>query len=103
MATGSTGLPGADSSSPVSSDLVQQAQEIFNATPAFWGRYFTSVNTTGTVEYRHAQENPVLFKSNIRLLPIARQTTNVGGSSAAGAADATNNAQDFIVTFGKSV
>ncbi len=104
MATTPTGFPGADSSSPVSSDLVQQAQQIFNnVPPAFWGRYFTSVNTTGTVEYRHTQENPVLAQAHVRLLPIARQTNHVGGSSAEGAADGAANAQDFIDTFGQSV
>jgi hypothetical protein len=103
-----TGIPGADSSTPVStlvngSNLVQLAQELFGATPAFWGRYFTSVNTTGTVEYRHAQENQILSQANIRLLPIARQTTRVGGSFLNGATDAMDNVQDFITTFGQDL
>jgi hypothetical protein len=103
MATGSTGLPGADSYDQVTSELVKLAKETFNANPAFWGRYFTSIKTTSGAEYRHLQENSVLAQWNIRLLPIARQTANVGGSSADGAADATNNAQDFIDTFGNTV
>jgi len=62
-----------------------------NAVPAFWGKYFTSIETTGNVEYRHTQENPVLAQANICLLPIARQTPRVSGSSADGSADAASN------------
>ena len=102
-APGPYGLPGVDSEDPVTSTLVQTAQAIFDVPIAFWGRYFTSVETTGTVEYRHAQENPVLAQAKIRLLPIARQTPRVGGSSADGSADAAANAQDFITTFGQAL
>jgi hypothetical protein len=57
-----TGLPGADSSQPVNTEvngqnLVQLATGVFGQTPVFWGRYFTSASTTGTVEYNHSQEN----------------------------------------------
>ncbi len=94
------GLPGADSSSPVTVDMVQSAAALFGETPAFWGRYFTRATTTGTVEYRHAQENPVLAQFGIRLLPIARQTKDAGGTAAQGAADAQGNVGDLFATFG---
>jgi hypothetical protein len=94
-----TGLPGADSSTPVTAQMIEAAQQLFGATPAFWGRYFTSASTTGEVEYRHATESPVLAQFGIRLLPVARQTTHVGGSNAQGTADAEANVGDLFATF----
>jgi hypothetical protein len=99
------GQAGADSSSPVSTtvqgkNLVELAYDQFGEYPVLWGRYFTSASTTGSIEYRHAQENPILAQYNIRLLPVARQTTHVGGSQQQGTTDAQNNAQDVIDTFG---
>jgi hypothetical protein len=100
-----TGLPGADSSQPVNTEvngqnLVQLATGVFGQTPVFWGRYFTSAATTGSVEYSHSQENQTLAENNVRLLPIARQTAHVGGSQESGSADAALNAQDIFATFG---
>jgi hypothetical protein len=96
------GQPGADSSSPVTTSLIQAATKLFGATPAFWGRYFTSVETAGGVEYRHAAENQPLNAAGIRLLPIARQTVNVDGSLQKGIEDGIANAKDFITTFAAS-
>jgi hypothetical protein len=70
------GLPGADSSSAVTANIVNSAKGVFGQTPTYWGRYFTSKSTTGSVEYRHKSENPVLAQFGIKLLPIARQTTH---------------------------
>lgn len=97
------GLPGADSSIPVTSELIHAAAELLGAAPVFWGRYFTSVSTSGTVEYRHAVENQPLNRAGIRLLPIARQTGHVNGSVDRGIADGVANAQDFIATFSPEV
>jgi hypothetical protein len=97
------GLPGADSSIPVTSELIESAASLLGATPVFWGRYFTSVSTAGTVEYRHAQENAPLNQAGVRLLPIARQTLNVNGSMELGIADGIANARDFIATFTSGV
>ncbi|HEV2446403.1 MAG TPA: hypothetical protein VGS58_10790 [Candidatus Sulfopaludibacter sp.] len=94
------GLPGADSSLPVTTELIQAAAGLFGANPCFWGRYFTSVTTTGSVEYRHAQENGPLSAAGLRLLPIARQTNHVAGGQGQGLADGVANAQDFVTTFG---
>jgi hypothetical protein len=94
------GFPAADSSSPVSVSMVQAAAALFGQTPAAWGRYFTSPTTAGTVEYRHAQENAVLAQYGIRLLPIARQTKDVGGTAAQGTSDAEGNVDDLFATFG---
>jgi hypothetical protein len=94
------GLPGADSSSFVTTSMIQGASSLLGATPVFWGRYFTSVSATGDVEYRHADENQPLNAAGIRLLPIGRQTANVDGTTQQGIADGVANAQDFITTFG---
>ena len=100
-----TEKPGADSSELVTSEiqgktLVALATELFQEKPVVWGRYFTSAATTGTVEYRHLRENQILHENNIRVLPIARQTKRVNGTQAEGSADAEQNAEDFILTFG---
>lgn len=99
------GMPGADSSNLVTSqiggqNLIELATNLFGQTPVVWGRYFTSVTTTGVVEYRHLKENQALRTNGIRVLPIARQTIRVNGSVADGSADATANAEDLILTFG---
>jgi hypothetical protein len=99
------GQAGADSASLVTSQiggktLVELAAGTFGAMPVLWGRYFTSVSATGDVEYRHQEEGPLLRQNNIRVLPIARQTTRVAGTSNEGAADAKLNAEDVIQTFG---
>jgi hypothetical protein len=99
------GMPGADSSTLVTSqiggrNLIELATEALGAKPVVWGRYFTSVATTGVVEYRHLKENQPLRTDGIRVLPIARQTKRVNGSVADGSADATANAEDLILTFG---
>jgi hypothetical protein len=80
--------------------LIDLAKALYGETPVFWGRYFTSVASGGAVEYRHLRENQPLRDNQIRVLPIARQTRNVGGTVASGSADAERNAEDVIVTFG---
>jgi hypothetical protein len=99
------GKPGADSSVIVTSrimgtGLIDLAKALYGDTPVFWGRYFTSSSTGGTVEYRHLKENQPLRDNNVRVLPIARQTRNVGGTVAHGSADAVNNSDDLFATFG---
>lgn len=94
------GSAGADSSTPVTESLIQQATQLFGEKPVLWGRYFTGPTTTGSVEYRHAEESPVLAAAGIRLLPVARQTTHVAGSAQEGTADAEGNVDDLFDTFG---
>src|ERR1700735_5383618 len=99
------GKPGADSSVIVTAQvagtgLIDLAKALYGETPVFWGRYFTSSSAGGTVEYRHLKENKALRDNNIRVLPIARQTKNVGATQAAGSADAEQNVDDLIATFG---
>lgn len=96
------GLPGADSSQPVTTSLIKAATDLFGQKPAFWGRYFTGPATGGSVEYHHASESPVLAQAGIRLLPVARQTAHVAGSEAEGTADAQLNVADFLATFSQA-
>lgn len=99
------GRPVADSSNLVTRqidgrNLLQLARDLFGEPPVLWGRYFTSVASTGTVEYQHLRENQPLRDNGIRVLPIARQTKRVNGSQAEGSADAESNSDDLIATFG---
>ncbi|MGA2267643.1 MAG: hypothetical protein ABSH44_04135 [Bryobacteraceae bacterium] len=99
------GKPGADSSVMVTNQvggdgLIDLAKAHYGETPVFWGRYFATTSTGGTVEYRHLEENKPLRDNNIRVLPIARQTRDVNGTEAGGSTDARRNADDLIATFG---
>jgi hypothetical protein len=99
------GLPGVDSSMPVTSQvqgqgLIQLATSQFDTAPVFWGRYFSTPHTTGAVEYHHKLESGPLVAAGIRVLPIARQTPNVNGTAQQGAADAAENAADLLASFG---
>jgi hypothetical protein len=93
---------GADTAYPVTESLVAAATSVLGQAPAFWGRYFTSPQTVGDVEYRHRLEDAVLLAHGIRVLPIARQTNNVGGSLADGQRDGLANASDVLDTFGEA-
>lgn len=62
---------------------------------AFWGRYFYApgqINSQGKPDSHYSSaENAFLRSNNIRLMPIARQTGNVGGDAAQAATDAKKN------------
>src|SRR6266436_2310160 len=63
------GSPGADSSNLVTrlidgKPMVDVAAELFGRMPVLWGRYFTSVATSGLVEYRARRENQALRDRN---------------------------------------
>jgi hypothetical protein len=98
------GLPGADSSVPVTTHiggqtLVDLARAQFEQPPVFWGRYF-SPGADSFAEYTHLTENNILRNENIKLLPIAQQTKNVNLTYSDGAGDAQANVTDMINTFG---
>jgi len=98
------GLPGADSSALVTTardgkPLPEIAKALFGRFPAFWGRYFTSVLTTSDVEYRHRKEDRILHDNHIRVLPIGRHTSAVGGTEAQGVEDARIQVGDLLATF----
>ena len=98
------GLPGADSSAEVTSlsgghTLLQLATSLYGRAPAFWGRYFKGPGNQGGAHYHPGHESSVLAAQNVRVLPIARQTSNVSGSSATGGLDAQNNVQATFSSF----
>src|ERR1700753_2637992 len=71
------------------------SQAYLGQAPAFWGRYFYApgqINSSGQKDSHYsAAENGFLHGKGIRLLPLARQTGNVGRDSATGIADAKKN------------
>src|SRR5580693_9163000 len=93
------GLPGADSSVPVTSSLISLAHNFFGEPPRFWGRYFKFPGSTGPAVYRPAIENPVMSANNLRVLPIAQQTNHVSADRATGLSDGAVNAAAIIEAF----
>lgn len=100
------GKPGADSSTLVThriggKTLIELSEELYGQTPVLWGRYFKRFGNTDFVQYQPARENVPLREKNIRVLPIARQTTSVDGSQTNGVSDAQGNVEAVIRTFGR--
>jgi hypothetical protein len=100
------GKAGADSSILVTHqidgrNLIELTEDLFGETPVLWGRYFKRFGNTDPVQYQRQRENSPLREKNIRLLPIARQTTRVDGSEADGITDAEGNVEAVIRTFGR--
>lgn len=99
------GLSGADSSKLVTrkignKTLIDLAEQLYGTTPKVWGRYFKKFGDTDDVQYQHAKEGQALREKDIRVLPLGRQTTHVGGSEAKGREDAIDNVEAVIRTFG---
>jgi hypothetical protein len=96
-------LLGADTFVPVNHvvdglPIVRLVEEKYGSMPLFWGRYF---KRPGFLEdYQPKSENAILSENNIRLLPIARQTGNVGGSTTQGAQDGMLNVEAFVQSLG---
>ena len=85
---------GADSCTPVTQvagteNLLWHAEHLYGQYPSFWGRFFDGVSSTGC-SYS-SSENTSLSNAGVKLAPLARQTTRVGGSQAEGVADAKAN------------
>lgn len=98
------GVQGADSAINVNSDLiVGGATRLLGGTkPAYWGRYFSGLDFFGFGEYKKREENNILRRNNIRVLPIGRFTTRVGLGQREGEIDGKDQAEDFLVTFGEN-
>jgi hypothetical protein len=97
------GVQGADSLIPTNSDfIINGATRLLSgAKPAYWGRYFSGVDFRGAGEYIKREENNTLRNNGIRILPIGRFTTRVGGTLRDGQVDGTDQAFDFLATFGE--
>ncbi|WP_437623912.1 hypothetical protein [Sorangium sp. So ce1151] len=100
LAPAGRGAAGVDSVAPVTQAAVDLVKQSFGVTPVFWGRYFSTTTTGGTGEFHHRTENAILRAAGIRVAPLARQTTRVGGSEQDGESDGRANAADLIATFG---
>lgn len=91
-------LLGADTLVPVSQDVLDLVNQRFGTTPLMWGRYFKRPDFAE--DFQPAVENAILAANNIRLLPIARQTTRVAGAASDGANDAALNVDAFTKALG---
>jgi hypothetical protein len=96
-------MQGADTSIIVDSALITRAAKRIGGNPQFWGRYFKGPGDPNPAQYQPHKENAVFSAAGIPILPIARQTTHVGGSEAAGATDARNNIAAINAAFGGTV
>jgi len=94
------GIAGADSKSEVTQELIASAADVLESPPRFWGRYFKGPGNTNPGQYQARRENAVLERAKVRVLPIARQTHNVRGSSRDGDRDGRQNAQAIVESFG---
>lgn len=93
-----TGRLAADTLIPVTQTLVDALVKRYDGrAPAFWGRYFKRPGFEQ--DYQPAQENAVMRRNGIRLLPIARQTTRVNLNATAGAQDAVANIDALFGSF----
>lgn len=90
-------IVGIDSLVPSSSALLSNARlgTYLGQMPTLWGRYFYApgqINSAGHKDTHYAAAEGGFLRANgIRLLPVARQTGNVGGTAAAATKDASNN------------
>ena len=89
---------GADTLVPVTDAIVSMVRKKFGSTPLFWGRYFKRPGFEQ--DYQPQLENEIFTRNQIRLLPIARQTTRVAGTASEGAEDAVLNVDAFTTALG---
>ena len=91
---------GVDTCDEVTDRRIEQATNILGHKPAFWGRYFNGLKHLGdSCEYRLTKETSVLRDAGIRVLPVARATTDVGGSYSLGYTNGKQHAGDFVESF----
>ena len=94
-------MVGVDSLSPVKAGCIADATRALGISPRFWGRHFTNTDSRGTSEYQPHIENEELHHNEIRVLPIARQPSRVGGNRSDGQKDGASNARDLVSAFGE--
>jgi len=99
----STSQPcGVDSTGIVKQSTIGSVRAQYGMVPLFWGRYFKGPGDIDPTDfqYKYKRENGVLESNGIKLLPIARQTSNVGGSERDGERDGKHNAAAIIEALG---
>ena len=77
--------------------LIDIASSHLQETPAFWGRYFKRPGYAR--DYSPIRETPLLQRADIKVLPIARQTTGVGGTVDRGLRDGDANVEALMQAF----
>jgi hypothetical protein len=96
-------IVGADENAIVTQARIDLAKQQTGHPIEFWGRYFKDSGNTSREQYQPAREAALLNQTNIRVLPIGRQTGHVAGSQAQGRTDGKTNANAIIEAFGKQV
>jgi len=79
-------------------DLVAIATDHLKEAPAFWGRYFKRPGYAR--DFSPFRESAIFNRHGIKLMPIARQTTGVGGTVDRGLQDGDANVDAFIDAVG---
>ena len=90
------GIPGVDSTVPMTNVHIVTATGLLGGRPIFWGRYFKTATSPVGIQYNAPHENAVLGAAKIRVAPVARQTNRVTGTEAHGGADGYSNADAVI-------
>jgi hypothetical protein len=68
--------------------------------PEFWGRYFKGPGSSSKIQYQPALENEFFHSNDIRVLPVGRQTNEVGGTKQEGLLAGQRNAAAILAAFG---
>src|SRR5215475_7504713 len=89
-------IVGADENAIVTQARIDLAKQQTGHPIEFWGRYFKEPGNTSREQYQPAREAALLNQTNIRVLPVGRQTGHVAGPQAQGRADGKTNANAII-------
>ena len=92
---------GIDQARAASASCLQVATQKLGQQPVFWGRYFKDPGNTSSIQYQANLESDFFNINNVRVLPVGRQTGNVGEpDSDLGRQDGGDNAAAVIASFG---
>ncbi|WP_095089001.1 hypothetical protein [Mesorhizobium sophorae] len=91
------GIDQADIASP---PALRIGTKMLGKSPTFWGRFFKGPGNTSPIQYQPTVENTFFSQRGIRVLPIARQTNNVGRSERLGYVDGQRNGAAVLAAFG---
>lgn len=86
---------------PITDQIIANAAAELGQMPLAYGRYVTSLETTGTAQYCHAREGEVIRRNQGRVVLIGRQTNHVSGPRSLGKADGIKNVSVVLREFGR--
>lgn len=95
-----TDVVGIDQDRLATEDCLKVATDLLHQAPVFWGRYFKGPGNKHPTQYQASKEADFFNRHHIRVLPLGRQTPNVGGSKELGYEDGLRNAAAIIASFG---